>query len=215
MVRPIPPLFALFAIAALLAVGCERQPPLTRARAVVIADNVQRAEGVDWGDPLEVLPPGDAEADGRRWWQLRYRPGPDGASRLILVDHDTGWGRLPPTTWRQRVAPAHPTPPASTAAFRPAAALAEGSWILVLDPHAAGDAARDGDLAREAMRLNALAGQTGLYPAFAVHRDRAGRSALVYGWQGDRGMTRDTGVSDWVAIRTGRRDARWVDLLAP
>jgi hypothetical protein len=206
MPRPI----ALLALVLAVLASCESRPPLARAQVAAIADNTQREFGLNWGDPDEVLPP-ETGVDGHRWWQVRYRTGADGALRLILVDHDSGWGRLPPEGYAPRITPARPAPSASAAATAPA--LAEGSWLLVLEPHAQVDGARAGELAREAMRLNALAAGNGLYPAFTVHQDRAGRQALVYGWQGDRGMARDERVAEWVRLRTAYAQAAWLDLL--
>lgn len=224
MIRPLAALpLLLLALAA-----CESRPPLARVQVAVIADNVQREFGLNWGDPEEVLPP-ETAPDGHRWWQVRYHPGTDGAQRLILVDHDSGWGRLPPDGYAPRIAPARPAAPApllaspvnpgvsagatSAAATVPPPGLVEGPFLLVLEAHAQVDGVRAGELAREAMRLNALAGGSGLYPAFSVHQDRNGRQALVYGWQGDRGMARDERVAEWVRLRTTYKQAGWLDLL--
>lgn len=196
------PLLALLA-------ACETRAPLTRGQVAAIADNVQRAEGLAWGDPIEVLPPGLADAQGRRWWQLRYPGGEGGAERVLVVDDVSGWGRLPPAGYLMRLPAWQPPRPGVPQAV----ALAEGSHVLVLAGPEVVDAAQAGVWEREAARLNALAGGSGLYPVFSVHRDRQGRSSLVYGWQGDRGMAKDEKVRDWLRARTAWKDAWWADLL--
>jgi hypothetical protein len=169
---------------------------------------VQRAQHVAWGDPTSVLEPlaGD---DGRRWWQVRYADGAQGEIRVILVDDASGWGRLPPAGYQVRVPPAK----AATVPQQPTQAE-PGSWVLRLTEPTTLAADADAALDREATRLNALAGQTGIYPLFRAHRDEAGRTTLLYGWQGDRGIAQDDAVTRWVATRTTYATARWVDLLA-
>lgn len=194
----------LIAIALLLGVaGCEPRTPLSRGQAASIADNVQRQNGVNWGDPIEVLPPPPSSPDGHRWWQVRYH-----GDRLILVDADSAWGRLPPEGYVPVVAAASAHASAATATV-----LLEGSWVLHLTTPAELDGDHLGALEREAVRLNALAAQTGLQPVFSVRTDRQGRSVLLYGWQGDRGIAQDLHVSEWVGLHAPDRAAVWVDLL--
>ena len=95
----------VLAASLLASVSCEHRAPLTQGEAVGIADNLQRREGVAWGEPTEVLPPGDYDAQGKRWWQLRYQPAADGVVRIILVDAATDWARLPPPGYVVRVPP--------------------------------------------------------------------------------------------------------------
>ena len=192
---------------ALLTVGCVAPPPISRGAAAGIADNVQRAHSMNWGDPVEVLPPSAPDAQGHRWWQVRY---PGTPPRLILIDADSGWGRLPPADY---VARGQAQVPPSPAAARPPM-LQDGSFIYCLTAPAEADAAAVAELEREAARLNALAATTDLYPLFSVRTDRSQRSALIYGWQGDRGMARDEHVAQWVALRTTYAPtAVWSDLL--
>lgn len=201
-----PSLLPLLA-AVLVFAGCEHRLPINRGMAAGIADNVQRSQGLSWGDPIEVLTPTTPDADGHRWWQMRYA---GGELRLIIVDAESGWGRLPPAGYVPRGRPQPPLPPQLSAAM-----VQDGSVIYALTIPAAFDDAGRGNLEREAARLNSLAAKTDLHPLFSVHTDHSGRVALIYGWQGDRGMARDEHVAQWVALRTGYAPtAQWMDLLA-
>ena len=190
---------AVLGLCALLTlVGCDPRQPVTRGQAAAIAGNLQLREGWAWGDPTDIQTP--VTHGGRLWWQVAYRGG-----QVILVDAESGWARLPPDDYaRRRAAVAEPT------TTPPAAVVAEGRFLLVLVPAAEGDSAPQ---EREAARLNHLASQTGLYPLFGVHTDRLGRHALVYGWQGDRGIAQDDRVVEWVRLRTDHDHPAWVDLL--
>lgn len=191
----------------LMVVGCVAPAPISRGAAAGIADNVQRAHSMNWGDPVEVLPPSPPDAHGHRWWQVRYAGTP---ARLIIIDADTGWGRLPPADYVPRGQPQPPLPPTTGRAPM----LLEGSFIYCLTAPAEVSADASAELDREAARLNALAATTDLYPMFSVRTDRSGRSSLIYGWQGDRGMARDEHVAQWVAVRTTyAATAQWSDLL--
>ncbi len=207
--RIAPWILAVSVLVALL-VGCEPRQSLGQGEAVAVADNFQRREGVSWGSPLEVLPPASPDASGHRWWQMRYADevgGPHGG-RIVVVDADSGWARLPPPGYALRVA---------SSATRPSAAnpvtVQEGRFILLVTPPAQVAPEREAELEREAARLNALGGETGLFPVFSLRKDRDGRTALVYGWQGDRGIARDERVSEWLRARTPYGDGTWIDLL--
>ena len=67
----------------LLFAGCEDRPSLSRAQAVSNAYNLQLRDGLHWGDAIETVVPGPADDRGKSWWQMRYRPGPDGEVRMI------------------------------------------------------------------------------------------------------------------------------------
>jgi hypothetical protein len=191
----------------MLLVGCVAPPPIARGAAAGIADNVQRAHSLDWGDPVEVLPPSAPDAQGHCWWQLRYAGTPP---RLILVDAETGWGRLPSADYVPR-GQVH-MPPSPLPARAPM--LQDGSFIYCLKPPAELGDGGVAELEREAARLNALAATTNLYPLFSVRTDHAGKSALIYGWQGDRGMAQDERLGQWIALRTAYAPtAYWSDLL--
>ncbi len=185
----------------LLLAACESRPPVNRGQVVAIADNVQRMQSVNWGDPQEVLPPVPGP-DGRSWWQVRYRDG-----HLVLVDADSGWGRLPPADYEPRVRMRPTTTPAGGGAV-----TEEGSLVLRLSEPAVLDGEAAGRLEREAVRLNDLATHNGLQPLFSVRSDRQQRSMLLYGWQGDRGIARDDQVSAWIRSRTTYQPT-WIDLL--
>jgi hypothetical protein len=189
----------------LLLNACDSRPPIVRSEVGSLAQNLQVREGLAWGDPTDLQPP--APFEGHRWWQVAYAGG-----QVILVDADSGWARLPPPGYAIRRTPAASTAPA-TAQAAPVT-VSEGSWILVVEPSRRREPADLADLEREASRLNALAGQTALYPLFSVRTDHQGRSALVYGWQGDRGIAQDPRITTWLGQRTAHRDHRWVDLLA-
>ena len=196
------------AFVAIAGAGCVAPAPISRGAAAGIADNVQRAHSMNWGDPVEVLPPSPPDAQGHRWWQVRYAGTP---ARLIIIDADTGWGRLPPADYVPR---GQPQPPPPVTAGR-APLVSEGSFIYCLTAPVELPEAALAELEREAARLNALAATTDLYPLFSVRTDRSGRSSLIYGWQGDRGMVRDDHVAQWVAVRTTYAPtATWSDLLS-
>ena len=190
----------LIPVVVLSLAACETRQPITRGQAASIGDNVQRQYGLAWGDPEEVLPPAPG-ADGHRWWQLRYADG-----HFILVDADSGWGRLPAEGYRPRMR-------AVAAHTTSASVVEEGSLVLRLSEPVARDPDGEGELEREAARLNVLAAQTGLHPLFSLRKDREGRSSLLWGWQGDRGVARDEHAVEWVRLRTTYSGPEWVDLL--
>ena len=185
-----------------LLVACEPRSPLNRGQVVAICDNLQRQEGVMWGDPVEVLSPAPA-AEGHNWWQLRYAGG-----ELALVDAASGWARRP---WPGYAPRSRPVPVAAVAGTTPTVIL-DGSLVLQLSVSEELSTERVGELEREAARLNALAAQQQLHPLFSLRTDRQGRSSLLYGWQGDRGIARDEHIADWVRLRTPWRGT-WIELL--
>lgn len=191
----------------LLLTGCEERIPLNQSMAVSIADHYQRYQNVNWGDPTEVLAPGEPDAQGRRWWQMRYRAGADGERRMVVVDDASGWARFPAPDYIERV------PPRSRPDANHPLQVAEGGWVLRLAKARPLDAARRVELEREVIRLNTLAGQTGLVPIFSLRLHSDGQGGIIYGWQADRGVARDEQVLDWVKRRTGYgEDAAWEDL---
>jgi hypothetical protein len=198
-----------FALAFLLLAACESRPPIDRAQAISLADDLQRRENRWVGDPIEVLDPAPPDAGGHRWWQLRYpdAPGASAYDRLILVDSESGWARWPYPGYAVR-APAI----APKVSSEHPLTVQEGSCVLMVVEPAVVDRDRAALLEREAARLNALGRETGLYPLFSVRVDRSGRTALVYGWQGDRGIVRDERVVDWIAAHSSYGRGTWVDL---
>jgi hypothetical protein len=188
--------------AVLLLTACEPRAPLNRGQVVAIGDNLQRQEGVMWGDPAEVLAPGPA-ADGRSWWQVRYPGG-----ELVLVDATTGWARRP---WAGYAPRSQAVPVAAVAGATPLVVI-DGSLVYQLAAPEELTTERLGEMEREAARLNALAVQYQLHPLFSLRIDRQGRSSLLYGWQGDRGIARDEHIADWVRLRTPWR-GEWIELL--
>lgn len=184
--------------------GCQERQPLNQSMAVAIADHYQRYQSVNWGDPIEVLAPGEPDAKGHTWWQVRYAPGTDGARRMILVDDASDWARFPDADYVERTPPRSRTDAAHPLQVEP------GPWVLRLTPPStlAGD--ERVRLEREAIRLNTLAGQTGLVPLFSLHTDANQQSALIYGWQADRGIAQDPAVVDWVQRRTAYNQTEWI-----
>lgn len=197
-------LVALLLFALLL--GCEGRPPLNRAQVVGAADSLLLREDLDWGEAKEVLPPDRADADGRRWWQVRYAPGPDGRDRLVLLDDASRWARLPPADWTPRV----------TAVSRPPdpdrVALQSGPSILFVSGEERFPEERRAELLVDIAELNRLATRTGLHPAFSLRRDNDGTLAIVYGWFDDHGIVRDERIRDWLALRTRWTRSAWIDI---
>jgi hypothetical protein len=193
-------------LVAFILAGCEDRPPISRAQVVSNAYNLQLRDGLTWGDAVETLPPGAPDDRGHRWWQVRYRPGNEGAVRIILVDAESGWARHVPEGYVPRL----PQPPKITG-DRPLS-IAEGTWIVVVTPARAVDAEQRRALEQEALRLNALGTNTGLVPLFSLREQRDQQVSLVYGWQHDRGIAREPRVVDWLTARTPYRDMVWENL---
>jgi hypothetical protein len=189
--------------------GCEHRLPIGQSQAQSYAEDLQQREGVYWGWPIEVLPPDGPDPDGHRWWQIRYadQAGDHGSQRITLVDAESGWAQHPHPGYLVRV----PSANAKPSSEHPLA-VQEGPWIVLVTDPAVVPAERAAELEREASRLNALGSETGLYPVFSVRVDRQGRSALVYGWQGDRGIQKEERVGDWLSSRTPYGRGTWVDL---
>jgi hypothetical protein len=197
------------ALIVLALAGCETRIPIGQAEAQSYAEDVQRREGGYWGPPIEVLPPDAADADGHRWWQLRYaeQPGDHPGDRILIVDARSGWAERPYPGYAVRV-PATAAKPSSEHPLT----VQEGPWIVLVTEPAVLAPERQPELEREVSRLNALGAETGLYPAFSIRADRQGRSGIVYGWQGDRGIQKDEHVGDWLSSRTPYGRGTWVDL---
>lgn len=87
---------AITAIAAIamLTGACQARMPLTRTEASAAARNWCLRDGHAWGDPVEILAPGEADAQGRRWWTVRFKAA-DGEHRLS-VDAVSGWVKRAP-----------------------------------------------------------------------------------------------------------------------
>lgn len=193
-------------VVGLMIAGCEDRAPITRAQVVSNAYNLQLRDGLIWGDAVETLPPVSADDHGHRWWQIRYRPGPDGAVRLMLVDAESGWARQPPAGYVPRQ-----SPPPKTSGEQPLT-VAEGTYLLVVAPAKTVDAEQRRALDHEVHRLNALATNTGLMPLFSVREQRDQQVALIYGWQNEHGIAREPRVIEWLTVRTPYRNAVWEDL---
>ncbi len=197
----------LAGVVLVLVAGCEDRTPITRAQVVSNAYNLQLRDGLIWGDAVEALPPAEADERGRRWWQIRYRPGPDGTTRFMLVDGESGWARQPPAGYVPRQAP-----PAKISGEQPLAVV-DGSNVLIVVPGKVLDAAQRRALDQEVLRLNALATNTGLMPLFSVREQRDQQVAVIYGWQNDHGIAREPRVIEWLTVRTPYRDAQWEELV--
>lgn len=187
--------------------GCEDRPPISRAQVVSNAYNLQLRDGLNWGDAIETLVPASPDDRGHRWWQVRYRPGNDGAVRILLVDAESGWVRYPPAGYVPRL------PPPPKISSDQALTVAEGSHILVVTPWRPVNSPEERrTLDQEVLRLNALATNTGLNPLFSLREGRDQQVSIVYGWKNDRGIERQERVVEWMTARTPYRDVVWEDL---
>ncbi len=190
----------------LVIIGCEGRPPLNRAQVVGAGDSLLLRENLAWGEAKEVLPPDRADAAGRRWWQIRYAPGPDGRDRIVLLDDDSRWARLPPSDWIPRVAPV------SRSADPARVTLQSGPSILLVSGTETYAEERRAQLLVDIADLNRTAERTGLHPAFSLRQDRDGSLRIVYGWQDDHGIARDERIRDWLGLRTRWTSSVWVDV---
>ena len=192
----------------LLSTGCEDRPPLSRAQAVSNAYNLQLRDGLNWGDAIETVAPAAADDRGKRWWQMRYRPGADGEIRMMLVDAESGWARRPAAGYVPRL------PPPSKITGEQSLTVAEGSLILVVTPwRPVTDPEQRRTLDQEILRLNALATNTGLTPLFSLRAGRDQQVSIIYGWKNDHGIAREERVVEWMTARTPYRDVVWEDLV--
>ena len=186
--------------------GCEDRPPISRAQVVSNAYNLQLRDGLIWGDAMETLPPVSADDQGKKWWQIRYRPGPAGEVRIMLVDGQSGWARQPPTSYVPRL-----TPPPKVNGDQPLT-VSEGTHIISIIPPKVLDTEQRRVLDQEMRRLNALATNTGLMPLFSVREQREQLVSLIYGWQNERGIAREERIVEWLTARTPYRGVVWEDL---
>jgi len=85
-------LLCLAALACAVLSACQPRLPLSRVEASAAARNWCLRDGLAWGDPVAVEPPGAADADGRRWWTVRFA----GEGRVLLVNAESGWVRMAP-----------------------------------------------------------------------------------------------------------------------
>ncbi len=193
-------------VVGLMIAGCEDRAPITRAQVVSNAYNLQLRDGLTWGDAIETQAPVSADDRGRRWWQIRYRPGPDGEVRIMIVDAESGWARQPPAGYVPRLSPA----PKATG-DQPLT-VSEGTNVLVVAPAKVVNVEQRLALDHEVRRLNALATNTGLMPLFSVREQRDQQVSLIYGWQHERGIAHEPRVVEWLTLRTPYRDAVWEDL---
>ncbi len=196
----------IIALVLALLVGCEDRVFITRAQVVSNAGHLQIRDDFKWGEPIEVLDPSEPDANNKFWWQLRYHPGKDGVPRIIIVDSETGWARLPPPGYRPRMAA-----PPKVSSSQPLS-IDEGSFILVILPDVDADQERQKEIAKEAARLNDLASNTGLTPMFSIRPTRDGRSSLIYGWHNNTGIKQSERIVEWLTVRTPYRDPVWINL---
>jgi hypothetical protein len=198
--------FAFYCLVLLNLIACEARQPMDRYLVVTMGDSLQRREGLSWGDPIDVLGPDRADADGHKWWQITYKDGPRGESRMILVDAHTGWARFPGPDYHPRVAIA-----SSPLPLFPHQAQT-GAFILLVTGATTYDAGSRPTLEAEVRQLNEMAKNTGLYPLFEVREARGQGVQIVYGWQKDGGIQRDERVRDWLHVRTRFDKSVWVRL---
>jgi hypothetical protein len=189
-------------------IGCEERRTMNRAQAVSNAAHLQLRDDLKWGEPIEVLAPVEIDANKQAWWQVRYHPGQNGQTRILLVDANSGWARLPPPDYRVRLPPA--PKPSATAPVT----MREGSSILIIVPFIDAGESALARTTREVERLNILASETGLLPRFGVRKHRDGRHSLIYGWDNERGIEKDERITQWLNLRTPYRNAVWENLAA-
>lgn len=84
----------LLACALALTAACQPRMPLGRIEAAAAARNWCLRDGHPWGDVLTTTGPGEPDADGRRWWTVTFKEGPEGP-RTLLVNADSGWVKKP------------------------------------------------------------------------------------------------------------------------
>lgn len=92
-------------LAALACAACQTRLPLSRAEAASSALNWCVRENKAWGDPVEITKPGEADAEGRRFWTVRFAAQP-GENTVLLVNAANGWSKPAPAP-----APAAPSEP--------------------------------------------------------------------------------------------------------
>jgi hypothetical protein len=82
-------ILATLAILLVLA-ACNDRLPLSRLEASAAARNWCVHQALPWGDPVEITPPGQPDADQRSWYTVRFAA-PAGEPRVVLVDSVSGW----------------------------------------------------------------------------------------------------------------------------
>lgn len=192
--------------------GCLYRPPPPPGAVVSLADSHLMAHELDYGPVDRIWRPRNApDANGRRWWQVDYRvPGDNSRIERVLVDAETGWTMFPPDGYVPMTSAVKRRGPPLF--VEDAVEVAEGSAILVIR------SARDGTLEAaaleaRAMELNGLARNQQVVPLFATRETRDGQVALIYGWQGTRGMAPDLELEAWVRRHEPDSDPQWLDLL--
>lgn len=183
--------------------GCPSRDAISEGQAIAIADSHLRLwDYQDWGHPERIWPPDIPDADGKRWWQLRYLR--DGTHLHVFVNAESGWVQQP-----QRVDPQQQNAAViadeSSRLPAPAAAatLPPGPMIVVCLP-----APPAPHRAAEVERLNDLAAAHGRPAAFTVWQDHS----IVYGWRGDSGTRPNPALLEWIQAHSGYSDSAWLDL---
>lgn len=197
-------------IAVLVLVACTERPPPNEAQISAMASALIEKEGLVWGPVTSVWPPGEADADGRRWWQVDYREYRQIRHPVVLVDAESGWARFAEPGERVRVGI---SPQRSRTVDRPSSPSGPDgtTWILILRDFPLDEREAAG---KEAERLNAMAASTALRPLFSVRSTTTAGLQLVYGWDGERGIRRDEAVVDYLSRWGEPLPERWVDLSA-
>ena len=77
----------IICLAVLACAACQPRMPLSRTEASSAARNWCIRDGLAWGDPVEITPPGAQDADGRTWWMVRFA----GKGHVALVNAESGW----------------------------------------------------------------------------------------------------------------------------
>jgi hypothetical protein len=192
-----------------LVLACSEREPPNEGQVQALATSLLQKEGLAWGPVTAVWPPGEPDAQGRRWWQVEYREYRERREPVVLVDAESGWARFaePGERVRRRLSPQR-----SRAVDRPSEPGGPdhgGTWILIVRQLETGEAAAAGEIAE---RLNRLATATALRPLFSIRSTTLGGVQVVYGWDGSGGIQRDEVVEGYLR-RWGEDPAlRWEDL---
>ena len=196
----------VLALVLLLLSSCDDpRIPLARGTVISFADMKLELEGRDWGRARSVVPPGEGDYDGRRFWTVHYGLGPDNEQRIVYVNDETHWAHV-----RSARDPALVTTNAVQA--KPAAVMRQsqypsGSFIVVLSQ------GQEQQIRSEVNRLNKLALENGLLPQFSTRALPNASFQLVYGWNGEHGIERLDEIGDWISLRTSYTSFYWLNLL--
>lgn len=171
----------LLFLPALLLLGlasCSPPRPQNVFQAVAAAENYQEREGLSWGMAWSVIEPSYPNLDGRIFIQVAYAPDPaSGDPRIILVNRDTGWVRLPPQDYVQ-------VPNTNGRPVYPSSAVSVPGDAFLVVTNFSGTHEK---LIAKAKELSALCPADHLAPLFSIKKIDD-QERLIYGRQGSLGL---------------------------